>query len=58
MEFSVTILGINSAKPAYNRNQTAQLVHHHLEDYLIDCGEGTQLQLVKFQKKMSKIRLW
>ena len=55
MEFSITILGINSAKPAYNRNQTSQLIHHHLEDYLIDCGEGTQLQLVKFQKKMGKI---
>lgn len=55
MEFSITILGVNAAKPAYNRNQTSQLVHHHLEDYLIDCGEGTQLQLIKFRKKMTKI---
>lgn len=55
MEFEVTILGSNSAIPAHGRNQTAQLVNVGLTSMLIDCGEGTQIQLRRFKLKYSRI---
>lgn len=55
MTFEVTILGSSSATPVYNRNPTAQLLNCNEKFYLIDCGEGTQQQLIKFGIKASKI---
>ncbi|MFN0254228.1 ribonuclease Z [Pedobacter ureilyticus] len=55
MKFEVTILGSASATPVYNRNPTAQLLNCNERHYLIDCGEGTQQQLIKFGFKASKI---
>jgi len=55
MKFEVTILGSSSATPVYNRNPTAQLLNCNEKFYLIDCGEGTQQQLIKFGIKASKI---
>lgn len=55
MTFEVTILGSSSATPVYNRNPTAQLLNCNEKFYLIDCGEGTQQQLIKFGMKASKI---
>ncbi len=55
MKFEVTILGSSSATPVYNRNPTAQLLNCNEKFYLIDCGEGTQQQLMKFGFKASKI---
>jgi len=52
---ALTILGNNSAIPAYGRNPTAQVLQTHDEHYLIDCGEGTQSQLAKYKIKRSKI---
>jgi ribonuclease Z len=52
---ALTILGNNSAIPAYGRNPTAQVLQTTDENYLIDCGEGTQLQLTKYNIKKSKI---
>ena len=56
MGFELKILGANSAKPAYNRNQTSQLLTVQNELFLIDCGEGTQLQLNHYKIKVSRIR--
>jgi len=56
MKFEVTILGSNSATPAYGRNQTSQLLNVNEKLYLIDCGEGTQLQLQKYSVKSSRIK--
>ena len=56
MGFELKILGANSAKPAYNRNQTSQLLTVQNELFLIDCGEGTQLQLNLYKIKVSRIR--
>lgn len=55
MPISLTILGSNAAVPAHQRNQTAQFltVMHHT--FLIDCGEGTQLQLKKYNIRANKI---
>jgi Metal-dependent hydrolases of the beta-lactamase superfamily III len=55
MKFEVTILGSSSATPVYNRNPTAQLLNCNEKFYLIDCGEGTQQQLIKYGFKASKI---
>ncbi|MEX1203077.1 MAG: ribonuclease Z [Ferruginibacter sp.] len=52
---SLTILGNNSAIPAFGRNPTAQVLQNEQEEFLIDCGEGTQMQLSRFKIKRSKI---
>lgn len=52
---ALTILGNNSAIPAFGRNPTAQVLQLHDEAFLIDCGEGTQLQLSRYKIKRSKI---
>lgn len=52
---ALTILGNNSAIPAHGRNPTAQVLQTNDENYLIDCGEGTQNQLNKYKIKRSKI---
>ena len=55
MNFSVTILGNNSALPAHNRHPTSQLVSLHNHSLLVDCGEGTQMQINAFKIKRSRI---
>ena len=55
MKFEVTILGSSSATPVFNRNPSAQLLNCNEKFYLIDCGEGTQQQLIRFGLKASKI---
>lgn len=52
---ALTILGNNSAIPAFGRNPTAQVLQNDDEAFLIDCGEGTQLQMSKYKIKKSKI---
>lgn len=55
MRFDVTILGSSSATPIYNRNPTAQALNCNEHLYLIDCAEGTQQQMLRFEIKSSKI---
>lgn len=55
MTFSITILGSNSAIPTLKRNPTAQLINHAERLFLVDCGEGTQLQLRKNHVKLQRI---
>jgi ribonuclease Z len=52
---SVTILGNNSAVPAFNRHPTSQVVTHDGTNYLVDCGEGTQIQMIKYKVRRGKI---
>lgn len=52
---SVTILGNNSAVPAFNRHPTSQVVSHNGNNYLVDCGEGTQIQMIKYKIRRGKI---
>lgn len=52
---AVTILGNNSAIPAYDRHPTAQLVQTNDSSFLIDCGEGTQMQMERYKIKRNKI---
>ncbi len=50
------ILGCNSAVPTLRRNSTAQILNIDEQLHLIDCGEGTQLQLLKFGLSHFRIR--
>jgi ribonuclease Z len=52
---TVTILGNNSAVPAFNRHPTSQVVTHDGANYLVDCGEGTQIQMIKYKIRRGKI---
>ncbi len=52
---SVTILGNNSAVPAFNRHPTSQVVSHDGNNFLVDCGEGTQIQMIKYKIRRGKI---
>lgn len=51
----LTILGFNSAIPTANSFPTAQLLEMADRSFLIDCGEGTQVQLRRAKAKFSKI---
>lgn len=53
--FAVTILGNNSAVPAFDRHPTSQVVTFDGSNYLVDCGEGTQIQLINYKVRRSKI---
>ncbi|WP_017732199.1 ribonuclease Z [Nafulsella turpanensis] len=55
MSFQIKILGSNSATPAHNRNQSSQLLNIGSEYFLIDCGEGTQMQLIRYRTRFHKI---
>ena len=55
MSFTVTILGSGSALPTSRRNPTSQFVLCSNRNILIDCGEGTQMQMRKFGVKFQKI---
>jgi len=55
MSFKLTILGCNSAIPTVKKNPTAQLLNADERFFLIDCGEGTQIQLLKNKIKAHKI---
>ncbi len=52
---SLIILGNNSALPAHGRHPTAQILQTPKGNILIDCGEGTQSQLVAYKVKPGKI---
>lgn len=53
--FGVTILGNNSALPAYDRHPTSQIVTLNDRLFLIDCGEGTQMQMNRYKIRKSRI---
>lgn len=52
---AVTILGNNSAIPSNGRHPTAQIVQTDHHTFLIDCGEGTQMQMEEYKIRKSKI---
>lgn len=52
----LSILGCYSATPRVNTNPTAQVLEIKNHLFLIDCGEGTQVQLRKLKIKFSRIK--
>lgn len=55
MSLKLTILGCHSATPRVNSHPTSQVLEIKNHTFLIDCGEGTQVQLRKFGVRFSKI---
>lgn len=55
MRFEVTILGSGAAVPTLERGATSHYVNCNERHILIDCGEGTQLQMRRFKVKLQKI---
>jgi len=52
----LTILGCHSATPRWDANPTAQVLEVKGHLFLIDCAEGTQVQLRRFKVKFSRIK--
>lgn len=52
----LTILGCFSATPRNNAQTTAQILEVKGDVFLIDCGEGTQIQLRKMGIKFNRIK--
>ncbi len=55
MQFSVVILGCGSAAPTLGRRPSSQVINIRSHHFLVDCGEGTQIQLRKYKIKFQKI---
>jgi len=55
MKFEITILGSSSATPIFHRNPTSQILNVNEKLLMIDCGEGTQQQMLRFGIKYHKI---
>jgi ribonuclease Z len=55
MSLDLLILGSGSALPTLDSNQTAQVLETESELYLIDCGEGTQIELRRYKVRMQRI---
>ncbi|WP_196885145.1 ribonuclease Z [Aureivirga sp. CE67] len=55
MSLKLTILGCHSATPKVESHPTSQILEIKNHLFLIDCGEGTQVQLRKYGVKFSKI---
>lgn len=53
--FHVQILGTSSAIPIPGRGTTSQVLTYNDKHYLIDCGEGTQTQMMRFKTKMHRL---
>ena len=51
----LTILGSSSALPTSGRYPSAHVLNAHERLFLIDCGEGTQMQLRKTRTRFAKI---
>jgi ribonuclease Z len=56
VSFEVTILGSGAALPTSRRNPTSQYVVCNDRHILIDCGEGTQMQIRRFGVKFQRIQ--
>ncbi len=52
----LTILGCHSATPRWDANPTSQVLEIKGHLFLIDCAEGTQVQLRRFKVKFSRIK--
>lgn len=53
--FQITILGCGSAMPTTYRNPTSQLIETNGKLFMIDCGEGTQMQMRRQKVKMTNL---
>ncbi|MBP3943158.1 ribonuclease Z [Sphingobacteriaceae bacterium WQ 2009] len=55
MRFEVLVLGNSSATPMYDRHPTSQVINFNEQLFMVDCGEGTQMQLYRYGIRSNKI---
>lgn len=55
-ELKVVFLGTSSARPTPKRNTAALALVYGGETILFDCGEGTQIQIMKSEVRASRFR--
>jgi ribonuclease Z len=55
VSFKITILGSGAALPTLTRNPTSHYIDCNNRHILIDCGEGTQIQMRQFGVKFQRI---
>jgi ribonuclease Z len=58
--FEIVFLGTSASAPSIQRGLSAQMVMYHEHRFLIDCGEGTQRQILRSGlgfKRLDKILL-
>ena len=55
MKFEVNILGSNSALPTAKRFASCQVLNLREKLYMIDCGEGAQIQMRKQKLKFTRL---
>jgi ribonuclease Z len=53
--FRIKILGTSAALPTLSRKPSAQVVTFNDRHYLVDCGEGTQMQLLKYKVRTARL---
>lgn len=53
--FEILILGSSSASPTSSRHPSAQLLNIAERYFLVDCGEGIQMQLRRYKAKFQSI---
>lgn len=53
--FELLVLGSSSASPTSDRNVSGQLLNIANRYFLIDCGEGTQMQLRRYKARFQSI---
>lgn len=56
MSLKLTILGCHSATPRVEAHPSAQILQIKNHNFLIDCGEGTQVQIRKYKISYAKIK--
>ncbi len=52
----ITILGNASGGPFHGRHFTAQVLQVENHTFLIDCGEGTQMQILRYRVKVDSCK--
>lgn len=53
--FEINILGCGSASPSLVHHPSSHIVNHRERLYMIDCGEGSQLQAFRMRLPLSRL---
>ncbi|MBN2638065.1 MAG: ribonuclease Z [Bacteroidales bacterium] len=53
--FKVSILGNGAAVPTSRQHPSSQLLQHNSKRFMIDCGEGTQMQMQRYKFSYRKL---
>ena len=53
--FELRVLGTSSAVAAFGRHLSGQVLTYNQRYFLIDCGEGTQFQLMRYRYRLRRL---